>query len=262
VVVLLTDFADFPPHFWLEPGVDLAVVATHQAADQAAAAGIPEANVLRTSGLVLRPAFHAVDPGPARCRLREEMGFAADDLVVLLLFGGKGAPEMAPLARRLLEQSVDWRLLAVCGDNPRLEAALAPVAASSGGRLRILGFTDRVPELMAAADLLVTKPGPGSLAEAFHLRLPVVVVRDRRTVPQERFNTRLVEERGLGVVVRHWKRIPEAAAALARDATARERLRRSLASLPPNRAVHQVLDRLEALVGAKVGARASAGRRA
>src|SRR5262245_47443758 len=119
-VLLVTDFADFPPHFWLEPGVDLAVVPTDHAADQAVAVGIPKEKILQTSGLVLRPRFHAVDPGEARRRVRAEMGFADNDFVLLLLFGGMGAPEMAPLVSRLLEQPVDWRLVAVCGDNPRL----------------------------------------------------------------------------------------------------------------------------------------------
>ena len=71
-----------------------------------------------------------------------------------------------------------------------------------------LGFTDRVAEILAASDLLVTKPGPGSLSEAFHQRVPVVVTRNIHTIPQERFNTDFVRDRGLGLVVPHWRRDP------------------------------------------------------
>ena len=62
----------------------------------------------------------------------------------------------------------------MCGDNPRLYERMAAVEAAALGRLRRLGFTDRIPDLLAASDLLLTKPGPGSLAEAFHRRVPVV----------------------------------------------------------------------------------------
>ena len=63
-------------------------------------------------------------------------------------------------------------------------------------------------EILAASDLLVTKPGPGSLSEAFHQRVPVVVTRNVHTIPQERFNTDFVRDRGLGLVVRALARDP------------------------------------------------------
>ena len=126
---------------------------------------------------------------------------------------------------------------------------LAPLQERAGGRLRRLGFTERVAELMAASDVLVTKPGPGSLAEAFHQRVPVVVVRNVHTIPQERFNTDYVGRHGLGVVVRHWREIPAAVARLHREPGAREAIRERLAGLPENRAVWEVLDVLAGVLG-------------
>ena len=100
---------------------------------------------------------------------------------------------------------------------------------------------------MAASDVLVTKPGPGSLAEAFHQEVPVVVIRNRSTIPQERFNTDFVARHGLGRVVGRWREIPEAVASL-RDAGERSRIREALASLPPNRAVYEVLEILDGVI--------------
>ena len=130
----------------------------------------------------------------------------------------------------------------MCGDNPPLFERLAPLEAASGGRLTRFGFTDRVSELLAASDLLVTKPGPGSLSEAFQHRLPVVVSRDIHTIPQERFNTEFVERRGVGLVVRGWREIPAAVASLARDPARCAAMRDAVAALPPNRAVYEVLE--------------------
>ena len=214
LVVVLTDLADFPPRFWIEPGLDRVVVGTAEAAEQAAALGVKPASVSRVSGMILHPRFYANGGPGVRQRVRAELGLEPGDFTVTLLFGGKGSPELVPLAERLLDGDRALRVIAVCGDNPPLYDRLAPLDSRSGGRLRRFGFTDRVAELLAASDLLVTKPGPGSLSEAFHLRVPVVVTRNVHTIPQERFNTELVAKRGLGLVVSSWREIPGAVARL------------------------------------------------
>ncbi|HEY7515637.1 MAG TPA: glycosyltransferase [Vicinamibacteria bacterium] len=246
--VLLTDFADFPPRFWIEPGIGRVIVGTERAAVQAKLIGIPDERVARVSGMVLHPRFYQMGGKEAHERVRREMRIG-DGFLVVLLFGGKGSPEMEPLSARILEGSPAFRVIAICGDNRALHEKLAPLEARAGGRLHRVGFTDRVADFMAAADLLVTKPGPGSLAEAFQEGVPVVVVRDRHTIPQERFNTRFVEEHGLGVVVGRWTEIPAAVKALADDPGRRERLRAAAKALPPNRAVYEVIEILANEVG-------------
>jgi len=203
---------------------------------------LPEEGISRVSGMVLHPSFYRGSGPGVRERVRGEMGLDPGDLGVMLLFGGKGSPEMAPLTERLLEGHPDWKVVAICGDNPGLLARLASLEARSAGRLRTLGFTDRVADLLAASDVLVTKPGPGSLAEAVQQRVPVVVIRNRHTIPQERFNTEFVAAHGLGRVVGHWRDIPGAVAELHRDPAARARICERLAALPPNRAVYEVVE--------------------
>jgi UDP-N-acetylglucosamine:LPS N-acetylglucosamine transferase len=247
-VTIPTDLADFPPRFWIEPGIDRVVVGTDEARAQALATGIPEDRVVRVSGMVMHPRFYRAGEPGVRERARGEMGFRPADFVATLLFGGKGSPEMAPLAERLVDASPDLRVVAVCGENPALFERLAPVEARAGGRLARLGFTDRVAELLAASDVLVTKPGPGSLSEAFHRGVPVVVTRNVHTIPQERFNTDFVRDRGLGLVVAHWREIPPAVLGLSRDAGALAAMRERLAGLPPNRAVYEVVELVAGLV--------------
>jgi 1,2-diacylglycerol 3-beta-galactosyltransferase len=243
-VVLLTDYADFPPHFWIEPGVDRVIVGSAQAREQALALGLPAERVTLSSGMVLHPRFHHAEPGPARAALRAELGLAPEDFLVLLLFGGKGAAEMEPLAQALLAEHPRWHVLAICGRNAPLVERLLGRAAGAP-RLHVLGFTERVADCMAASDVLLTKPGPGSLAEAFERRIPVVVTCHRGTIPQERFNADLVAREGLGLVVRDWREMPAAAGRVAHDPDLRARLRARLDALPRNRAVYEALDVLE-----------------
>jgi 1,2-diacylglycerol 3-beta-galactosyltransferase len=242
LVVVLTDFADFPPRFWIEPGLDRVVVGTDEARAQALAIGVPPERVSRVSGMVMHPRFYRAAGTSARGRVRGELGLAEADFTVTLLFGGKGSPEMAPLAERLLAADPAFRVIAICGENPALLERLAPLETRAAGRLVRLGFTDRVAELLAASDLVVTKPGPGSLSEAFHQGLPVVVTRNLHTIPQERFNTDLVRDRGLGLVVSRWREIPAAVLRLFHDPPALHSIRERLAGLPVNRAVYEVID--------------------
>ena len=242
LVVVLTDLADFPPRFWIEPGLGRVVVGTPEAAAQARSLGIPEPRLSQVSGMILHPRFYRAAGSELRERVRGELGAGASDFTVTLLFGGKGSPEMAPLSEQLLQSDPALRVVAVCGDNPGLLEQLAPLEAASRGRLVRFGFTDRVAELMAASDLLVTKPGPGSLSEAFHQRVPVVVSRDIHTIPQERFNTVFVERRGLGLVVSGWREIPGAVAGLAREPERLAAMRAAIGALPTNRAVYEVLE--------------------
>jgi UDP-N-acetylglucosamine:LPS N-acetylglucosamine transferase len=224
-------------------------VGTDEAREQALALGLPGERITRVSGMVLNPSFYRKGGAEAREGVRREMGLADGVFTVTLLFGGKGSPQMLPLAEGLLEADPGWTVIAICGDNPALVERLAPLEARHPGRLRRLGFTDRVAELMAASDVLVTKPGPGSLAEAFHQRVPVVVIRNRHTIPQERFNTDYVAHHGFGRVVQHWREIPGAVAALRRDPAERERTRARLGALPPNRAVYEVLETIDVVIG-------------
>jgi 1,2-diacylglycerol 3-beta-galactosyltransferase len=242
LVVVLTDFADFPPRFWIEPGLDRVVVGTDEARAQALAIGIPPEKVARVSGMVMHPRFYRTGGPSVRGRVRGELGLGEADFAVTLLFGAKGSPEMAPLAGRLLAADPAFRVIAICGENPSLFERLAPLEARHPGRLVRLGFTDRVAELLAASDLLATKPGPGSLSEAFHQRVPVVVTRNVHTIPQERFNTDFVRDRGLGLVVSHWREVPAAVLGLYRDARERAAIRSRLAALTENRAVFEVID--------------------
>jgi 1,2-diacylglycerol 3-beta-galactosyltransferase len=244
--VLLTDYADFPRHFWIEPGLDRVIVGSDRARQQARETGIPDDRITRTSGMVLNPRFYAGGGPEAGAAVRSELGIPPDAFVVMELFGGKGSAEMVPLTEGLLAQAPDWHVIAICGDNEPLVAELTGLAGTSGGRLHPIGFTKRVADFLSASDVLVTKPGPGSLAESFQKGVPVVVTCNARTIPQERFNAEFVRERGLGRVVASVAEMPAAVAGMRKDDAEWERVRANVRGLPPNRAVYEALDVIEA----------------
>ena len=99
---------------------------------------------------------------------------------------------------------------------------------------------------MRAADFLIGKPGPGSIAEAMVRRLPVIVECNAWTLPQERYNTEWVKERRVGIVLHHFTEIAEGVKQLSEPATLEE-FRRNVAKIE-NRAVFEIPELLARLL--------------
>ena len=229
---VMTDLADLPPRFWIEPGVAQHVICgTPHAAAQAEAAGVPPERIHRVSGMVLRPAFHRAEPGD-RDADRRRLGFDPARPVVAVSFGGHGSREMLAIAKAL----PGTQLLLLCGHHEALIAELQ--ALRRPARHVALGFTHNVPRLLRLADVFVGKPGPGSISEAIRLGLPVLTFDNAATLPQERYNVRWLRELGLGLALRSTRELPDALARMLADLPAW----RARVSWVDNQATWEVLD--------------------
>jgi UDP-N-acetylglucosamine:LPS N-acetylglucosamine transferase len=249
-VTVLTDMADLPPHFWIEPGQEQHIVCgTEHALAQARAAGYRDDQLSLTSGMILRPAFHrAVQID----RDRELAALGLDPLqpIGLVLFGGQGSMQMLKIARLLGEQ----QLILLCGHNEPLARKLRSLKRSAPHA--VFGFTREVERVMALADWFVGKPGPGSLSEAVQMGLPVITLANAWTMPQERFNTRWVREQGVGVVTRSLAALPDAVGELLANLPAH----RARVAAIRNRAVYELPQILaELLMLAATGAGSTSG---
>jgi hypothetical protein len=109
--------------------------------------------------------------------------------------GGEGSGKLLRVVRALAWGEHEWQVIAVCGRNEKLRRRLSRVRFSTP--TAILGFVDYMPALMRAADLVVTKAGPGAISEALATGVPLVLT---GYLPgQETANVRFVTESGLGV---------------------------------------------------------------
>jgi 1,2-diacylglycerol 3-beta-galactosyltransferase len=206
LVTVLTDLADHPPAFWIEPGLRQHLICgTQQAAAQALAAGCDPQRVHRAKGMVLRPDFH-IAPPLDRAAERRKLGLDEATPTGLVMFGGAGSRVMKRIATRL----PDTPLILICGRNEALADELRALPAAAP-RL-VVGETADVARWMRLADFFIGKPGPGSLSEAVQQGLPVIVTRNAWTLPQERFNTEWVLWHGLGVVHRSFRTVRAAVA--------------------------------------------------
>lgn len=211
-VTVFTDLADHPPHFWIEPTVTQHLVCgSPRAVAQARAAGCAPSHVHASSGMLLGAQFYDTPPLEHRALERTRLGLPNDRAVGLVLFGAEGSREMLAIAQRL----TDTPLILACGRNAALAQALRalPRRASTV----VLDYTPTMARTMQLADFFIGKPGSGSLSEAVHMGLPPIVVRNAWTMPQERYGTDWVRENGLGMVLRSFRQVAPAVAALTAD---------------------------------------------
>jgi hypothetical protein len=236
-VTILTDFADYPPHFWMERQKQFLICGTDKAVQQAHSTGYPPDRVLRTSGMILRPRFYEpvkMDRAAERTRL----GLDPSRPTGLVLFGGQGSKTMLSIAKSL----PDTQLILICGRNESLAGKLRALSAKAPRHVE--GFTSEIPYFMSLSDFFIGKPGPGSISEAVAMKLPVIVESNAWTLPQERYNADWVREQSAGVVLPNFRGIREAVQIMLGSL---DEYRSNVSKLE-NRAVFEIPDMLERLL--------------
>jgi UDP-N-acetylglucosamine:LPS N-acetylglucosamine transferase len=247
LVTILTDFADYPPHFWIEKQAQYLICGTERAAQQALAAGYPDDRVFRTSGMILRPEFYEA-PVCDRAMGRIQLGLHPDRTTGVVLFGGEGSNVMMAIAERLGNSATDLQLILLCGRNESLRARLGKLKTRN--KIVTEGFTKEVPRYMQLGDFFIGKPGPGSISEAVQMQLPVIVERNSWTLPQERYNADWVREQGVGIVLENFREIEKAVRKMLAGGQL-EVMREKTAALR-NRAVFEIPPILAGILEAKV----------
>ena len=244
-VTVITDLADFPPRFWIEPVKNQIVIAgTEKAVEQARTFGKDDAHVFGVSGMVLRPEFYAesaVDP----LAVKRELGLREDLPTAMVLFGGFGSKVMYEIVEKLDAARLPVQLILICGKNEKLAARLKAKQWNIG--TRVIGFTKEVHKLMRAADFLIGKPGPGSIAEAVQRGLPVIVECNSWTLPQERYNTEWVTEKRVGVVLKGFEDVVSGVQQMLELAKLAE-FKKNVGS-QNNRAIFEIMEILEKHLG-------------
>lgn len=228
--------------FWYDRRADLVVVPTERAKANAIRYGIPAGN-LRVVGLPVAERFR--NPLPDRDAWRRRMGWRTDLPVILVVGGGDGLGGVKRIAKALNKADLDATLVVICGRNEELRRDLEAVDWNLPAH--VYGFTREMPEFMRAADIMVTKAGPGSISEAFICGLPLLLY--SRLPGQEDGNVDYVVENGAGV----WApRVRDALAVLRQwvtDPVAREQAAQASARLARPDASRQIARLIAEQVG-------------
>lgn len=194
VITVITDLGKVHES-WLVSNADAVVVPAREVHQRALSRGVPPSR-LHLLGHPIHPKFD--DVTGSKADLRRQLKLSDDRPTVMLMAGGEGGGKLLSTTLALARARLPIELVVVCGRNEHLEQKLTDLAPALPTPLHVLGFTDKIPEYFRAVDLLVTKAGPGTLAEANAAQLPVVVY---DYVPgQERGNVDFVRHNGLGSI--------------------------------------------------------------
>ncbi len=164
---------DFDVHaLWIHPYMNGYFAANEEVAWRMAARGISR-DTIHVSGIPIMPQF---SDRLSRKECAKEFGFSPDKKTILMMSGGAGIGGIETLAEMLLTLNHDFQIVALAGRNERLLDHLNEIAAKHPGRLFPLGFTRVVERVMAASDLVITKPGGLTTSECLAMGLPMIVV--------------------------------------------------------------------------------------
>jgi 1,2-diacylglycerol 3-beta-galactosyltransferase len=169
LVTMVTDLISIH-HWWLCTDADLCLVPTGHARRKAVEAGLSPEKV-KVVGLPVGLEFaRAASDGS---EVRKQLGLRQERRTVLLTGGGDGMGNMFPIARAVAKTALDIQMIVVAGRNEDLKGKLESMPWEVP--TRILGFVENMPDLMSAADLLITKAGPSTISEALSCGLPMLI---------------------------------------------------------------------------------------
>jgi 1,2-diacylglycerol 3-beta-galactosyltransferase len=177
---------------WFDQRSDLILVPTDAARKKALQYGMNAARV-KVVGQPIAQKY--CTPGGDKATLREKLGWEKDKFTVLMVGGGDGMGPLGQTARAVADSGLDISIKIVTGRNERLKQSLeknfwkVPTT--------IYGFTKEMPDMMRAADVLVTKAGPGTIAEAMTASLPIILY--AKLPGQEDGNVTFTVNEGAGV---------------------------------------------------------------
>jgi processive 1,2-diacylglycerol beta-glucosyltransferase len=196
-----TDFQTEPP--WVQREIDVYCVGSEEAKSQLIGWGVSPNRVF-FCGIPIDPAFALAFDEP---ELMKALGLDSRRPVVLVMGGGMGPAPLDEIIQNLGRCGLPLQVLAVAGRNQAMRQRLEALRGKVALDLHTFGWSDNMPELMGAADLLITKPGGLTTAEALAAGLPMILTHPIPG-PEER-HIRYLEQQGVAVCASSLEDIPQ-----------------------------------------------------
>ncbi len=206
---------------------------------------IPE-SAIETIGLPLRPDFITTKNED---QIREEYQICPEKSVILVMMGGTGSKSSYEYARKIGGMELSTHLIICTGRNEKLKKNLEKVKLHPSNSMTVLGFTERIADLMVIADLIITKPGPGTINEAIAMQLPILVDNVDASLFWERANSEMVVTYGIGEKIKDYKQMRMVLSSFLNDREKRKEIQDSFAAIPPNRFHERIGEIVDSMIG-------------
>jgi len=201
LAAVITDYLVHP--YWLHDNVDLYIVPTEETKETLMERGIPGRKI-RHIGIPIDPKFMS---SYDKLERRSELGLPAEVTTLLITGGSRGMIPVGKILRLLSQVKAPFQVIVVVGRNRKLWARIKRKEGNLPFKTMVMGYSKIMDTLMDASDLIITKPGGLTSAEALAKGLPLIIV---KPIPgQEERNGRYLIDQGAALAVDHLKELPE-----------------------------------------------------
>jgi UDP-N-acetylglucosamine:LPS N-acetylglucosamine transferase len=162
--------------------------------------------------------------------IKKEFDIPEDKPVILLLMGAQGSRELYEFSKQLAKLEIPAHLIIVLGKSEHLRKSFNRITFPKNISTTILGFTDRIPDLMHIADLFITKSGSVSVNEALYAQLPMLLDGTTTVMQWEQFNHQFIVKNQFGAIIKKSYKIPTMVTRLLTNKIFYENMKRHLAA--------------------------------
>lgn len=191
LIAVLTDY--IPHSYWVYDNVNYYITPSEEVSLKLIKKGV-EAYKIKTLGIPFDPKFGAtVD----REKIMQKLKLDPLKPILLLMGGGQGLGPIKTIVRSLEKVKENIQEIIVTGTNKKLFKSLNRKIKKYKKKITLLGFTDKINELMSIADIIISKPGGITTAEALSKHLPIIII---KPIPgQEVSNTRYLTQKNAAI---------------------------------------------------------------
>ena len=191
---------------------------------------VPE-NAIETIGLPLRTEFMVQKN---RNKIFEELGLPEKKKIILIMMGAAGGDTAYAYARKVGNLDLNAHLVVIAGRNNKLRKQLEGLELNSSNSMTVFGYTDRVADIMAVSNVIITKPGPGTINEAIAMKLPILIDNTDISLFWERANVDFVLKYGVGQKIKKFRQIEDLLITYLNDEEVIQSVEKAFVDIPPN----------------------------
>ncbi len=200
IFAVLTDY--IAHSFWIYDNVDYYICPDQVVKRTLIQKGIKEDRI-KPFGIPIDPKFNSSFD---KNSIKKSLGLEIDKPTILVMGGGQGIGPIKAIISLLIKTSANFQIIVVAGSNKKLYKWLCKIKNRLQKKIFPFGFINNIEELMCASDLVITKPGGITTAEALTMKLPMLIV---NPLPgQEEYNSHHLLSIKAAIKVGHIKRIP------------------------------------------------------
>jgi UDP-N-acetylglucosamine:LPS N-acetylglucosamine transferase len=233
---------------WACDEVRLYLVPSEEARQQLIDYGVAPSRI-KVSGMPVHPKF--AFPGEQAAKVaRKALGLDPEKFTVFVNSGWEGGGNIPAIFRELLRGELDIQAIFLAGKNEELKTEVEALAADAKFPIKVIGYSDHVEQLMAAANVMISKLGGLTTFEALACRVPIIADAITEPMPQEAGTANLIIRRGAGILLKRAKDVVPVVRRMMEDTAHYSAMRAATIGLAIPNATRQIVEEIRALLPA------------